>query len=212
MKDEEYLFHSDCREKKNIARSARCARTHNGKGGRVKFPSDYLTKKELNAMNGEMKSYRLNDPMSWGEFKAMPDDLKITYIKALRETYNAPDLHIARMMGTNTCTFSNEMGRLGLRGGKVRKSNTPWDKDGFYAWYAGSPATAVDDPVVEPEPVVEVVEPIPVPVKCQRAIPDTGKMTFTGNVVQIAEALVNLLGDANVLIGITWDVLEEGDG
>ena len=163
-------------------------------------------------MNGEMKSYRLNDPMSWGEFKAMPDDLKITYIKALRETYNAPDLHIARMMGTNTCTFSNEMGRLGLRGGKVRKSNTPWDKDGFYAWYAGSPATAVDDPVVEPEPVVEVVEPIPVPVKCQRAIPDTGKMTFTGNVVQIAEALVNLLGDANVLIGITWDVLEEGDG
>ena len=60
MKDEEYLFHQTCREQKNIARSARNKRTHNGKGGRVKFPSDYMTKKELQKMNGEVKSYRLN--------------------------------------------------------------------------------------------------------------------------------------------------------
>ena len=35
-------------------------------------------------MSGECKSYRLNSPMSWDEFKAMPDDIKITYIKLLR--------------------------------------------------------------------------------------------------------------------------------
>lgn len=85
MKDEEFLFHSDCHEKKVTARSARNTRTHNGKRGKVKFPSDYLTKKEIKAMSGEVKSYRLNEPMSWREFKAMPDDIKVTYIKLLRE-------------------------------------------------------------------------------------------------------------------------------
>lgn len=50
MKDETYLFHSDCRDKKNVARSARNKRTHNGKSGGVKFPSDYMTKKEVGLM------------------------------------------------------------------------------------------------------------------------------------------------------------------
>lgn len=161
MKDETYLFHSDCREKKNVARSAKHVRTHRGKGGRVKFPSDHLSKKELNAMNGEVKSYRLNDPMSWDEFRSMPDDLKIAYIKALREKYNVPDSHIARMMGANTCSFSNEMGRLGLRVGVGARNNcTAWDKDGFYAWCTGTTNTeTVVEPAVEP-----VAEEIPAPV------------------------------------------------
>ena len=47
MKDEEYLFRQDSRDKALTARSARHKRTHCGKGGRVKLPSDYMTKKEL---------------------------------------------------------------------------------------------------------------------------------------------------------------------
>ena len=90
MKDETYLFVSDMKDKKVTARSARNKRTHCGKGGRVRFPSDNLSKKELQKMNGECKAYRLNDPMGWKEFKAMPDDLKITYIKLLRKEFNVP--------------------------------------------------------------------------------------------------------------------------
>lgn len=47
MKDEEYLFVSDSRDKKITARSAGKRRTHNGKRGSVRFPSDHLTKKEF---------------------------------------------------------------------------------------------------------------------------------------------------------------------
>ena len=46
-------------------------------------------------MNGECKSYRLNDPMAWKEFKSMPDDLKITYINLLRKKFNVPGTSIA---------------------------------------------------------------------------------------------------------------------
>lgn len=52
MKDEEYIFRQESREKAITARGAHNRRTHCGKGGRVKLPSDYMTKKELEKMNG----------------------------------------------------------------------------------------------------------------------------------------------------------------
>lgn len=85
MTDEKFLFVTDCADKKRTARGVNNKRTHTGKGGKVRFPSDNLTRKELNAMNGEVVSYKLNEPMTWAEFKALPDDIKKTYIKLLRE-------------------------------------------------------------------------------------------------------------------------------
>jgi hypothetical protein len=84
LRDEEYLFRQDVKEKSHTARSARYRKTHTGKRGVVKFPSDYMTEKEKKAMNGEVQTYKLNDPMTWEEFKAMPDDIKAVYIKALQ--------------------------------------------------------------------------------------------------------------------------------
>ena len=80
MDDEKFVFYEDVREKKTISRGSRYKRTHAGKGGRVKLPSDYLSNKELKAMNGEVKSYHLNSPMLWSEFKSMPDDIQVLYI------------------------------------------------------------------------------------------------------------------------------------
>ena len=38
-------------------------------------------------MNGDVKSYNLNRPMTWEEFRSMPQDLQIMYIKKLRNEY-----------------------------------------------------------------------------------------------------------------------------
>ena len=54
MNDEKYVFINDCAEKKRTARGIHNKRTHAGKGGKVIFPSDYLTRKEREAMNGEV--------------------------------------------------------------------------------------------------------------------------------------------------------------
>lgn len=146
MKDEEYLFRSDLREKMSIGRSARNRRTHNGRRGGVKLPSDYMTKKEIKEMSGEVKSYRLNEPMAWAEFKAMPDDIKVSYIKLLRQKYNVPGKYIAEMLGINPVSYSHEINRLGISEGKnCRGRCTPWDREGWLAWCNG--VTILANPV-----------------------------------------------------------------
>jgi hypothetical protein len=212
MKDEEYVFRQDSVEKAVTARSARHRRTHNGKGGRVKFPSDYLTKKELKAMSGSVESYRLNDPMKWDEFKKMPDDLKRDYIKLIRERFNVPDRKIADMMDVHPITLSNFLKTLGCNKGIHYSKKLKFDEGGWYAWVNGMPMPEKEEPPVteaipEEPPVIE--EPKAEEPKVTKAIPNCGTMTFEGKAEDIANTLVALLGGAKVHIGIQWDVLED---
>ena len=116
--DEQYVMISDSIEKKKIARSSHNRKTHCGKGGRVKFPSDYLSKKELKAMNGDVKSYNLNRPMTWKEFRSMPQDLQIMYIKKLRNEFEVPDIVLCKAMGICKSSFSKAMSDLNLSLGR----------------------------------------------------------------------------------------------
>lgn len=221
MNDEEYVFRSESRDKAITARSARKRRTHNGKSGRVKFPSDYLTKKELKAMSGECKSYKLNDPMKWDEFKSLPDDLKVDYIKLLRERFNVPDKKIAGMLGVHPVTMSGFVKTLGLQRGKTRGKDTKWDEAGWYAWVNNMPIpepteTPIEEEVPEEPPVTEPIPEKPEMLKAfffkeekNHAVPDSGTMTFEGRIEDIANTLIHLLGGAKVHIGIQWDVLED---
>lgn len=213
MTDEKYVFTQDSHTKKNIARSASKRRTHNGKGGRVRLPSDNLSKKELKAMSGECKSYRLNEPMNWNEFKAMPDDLKVTYIKLLREKYGVPDCKIADMMGVNKVTMSSEIKRIGLGHGEKHGGYKTWNKDGFYAWANGSSVTNHEEEIpVEEEPVsvaeeIPVETPVEIPVETY-AIPHHGNMTFNGRTEDILKTVGCLLRNADVRIHITWELVD----
>ena len=176
-------------------------------------------------MNGEVKSYKLNDPMSWDEFQAMPDDIKITYIKLLREKFGVPDSHIGNMLGVRQNRISKEIIRLGINGGRG-SGKTKWNKDAWLAWCNGAPVPA-PDPTEEAPEVVErlaasledICEPVPVPVpevkvlpvrqEKAKAIPDSGSMTFEGSLEGVLNAVSVLLGGAYVHISITWDVLPE---
>ena len=231
MTDEKFVFVSDVREKKNVARSARNMRTHNGKGGKVKFPSDYLSKKELVAMSGEVKSYKLNSPMTWREFKTMPDDLKVTYIKALRTKYAVPDNEISEMFGVDRQTVGRWFRCLGLGLGKCAgsKAKNAFDKESWIAWCNGVsvPVTPVEAEVEEPttkgeeisveicdrEPVVpESIPPVktlPVCEKKATAVPCSGNMTFECPANQALDMIAKVLGRANVLLTVKWDVLPD---
>lgn len=133
--DEQYEMIKDSREKKSIAASAFKQRTHCGRGGRVKFPSDYMNRKELNAMNGECKSYRMNDPMSWGDFVEWPNEHKITYIKLIRKRFGASDQYLAEMFGVATNLFAMYVKELGLD--PMPKCGDIWDSEKFFNWRAG---------------------------------------------------------------------------
>ncbi len=213
MRDEEYVFRQESREKAITARSAHNRRSHCGRGGRVKLPSDYMTKKELNAMNGEVKTYRLNEPMKWHEFKAMPDEHKETYIKLLRNKWNVSDNYIAQMMQICPYSLCKELQRLGLNNGK-RSGRTKWDKEGFLAWAYGVPQDqtpaeeAVEEVVEEVEEVIEtaVEEVVETPVCC---LPKNGEMRFEGNADEILNTLYAILRGARVNLNVWWQ-LDEG--
>lgn len=219
MNDEKYLFISDSRQKKDIARSARNKRTHCGKRGGVKLPSDYMTKKELNAMNGECKTYKLNEPMTWAEFKAMPDEHKITYIKLLRKKWNISDNYLSKMFGCCAHTLMKELQRLGIADGKScgRKN---CDREGFLMWVNGVPVEQATLPVVEETAVVEeVVEEfegaaeevktlhIPPVAPYASCIPKYGSLTFEGGIDEISNAIRVLLCGEKVKLSVQWEVI-----
>lgn len=162
LPDEQYVMISDSIEKKKIARSSHNRKTHCGKGGRVKFPSDYLSKKELNAMNGDVKSYNLNRPMTWEEFRSMPQDLQIMYIKKLRNEFGVPDIVLGKAMGICKSSFSRAMSELNLSLGKCAgaKSKQWLDSEKslkfFEYWNKFNNEKAVEENSIEDE--AEVVE------------------------------------------------------
>ncbi len=239
MDDEKYVFFQDVREKKVTGYSARKQRSHCGKGGRVKFPSDYLTKKELKNMSGECKSYRMNSPMKWQEFKAMPKDLQIAYIKAIKDKYNPPIVAIAKMMEIDRANLSRYLMSLGFEKGE--RGHRPWDKMGFTEWCFGVPKTEEcqsvqeeneevlsaevaeeilnilgEDPYpneTEEEPLaveeVDTREPLVIPVVHLKAIPTSGNMTFDCCAADALKTVTALLRDAHVRLSISWETVED---
>lgn len=214
MTDEKYLFLSDSREKKNIANSARNKRGHCGRGGRMKTPSDFKTKKELKQLNGDVKSYKLNDPMKWHEFKSMPEDLQVSYIKLLKSKFGVPNKKIGDMLGVHPVTFSKQAKKLGITSER-RGASTRWDRDGFYAWMGGVKAEEV--PAVNEETAqmvapsfVESVEPVFEPAPAKRILPKFGTMNLVGITEDVLDTIRVLLGGANVCVEFAWSVVEEG--
>ena len=81
-------FDYDALQKKRIAAGAR----HMRRGSRSKrcfLPSDNLTPAQLKRRNGPVSTYKLDEPMRWDDFKAMPVDLQKQYLTYLVETYGA---------------------------------------------------------------------------------------------------------------------------
>lgn len=67
--------------------------------------------------NGKVKTLKFNRPMPKSEFKNLNDDLKIIYLKYLRETYGATLTQVAEMLGYNVSYFSSKfVSRLKLKG------------------------------------------------------------------------------------------------
>lgn len=150
MTDEKFVLLQENKEKKITAHSA----VHRvGKRRRVTFPSDTMTKKEIEKMSGEVKTYNLKNPMKWAEFKAMPDDLKTAYLTRLRSLYNASNIKIGEMMGVSENAVRLEAKRLGVMK-TTKQTRTAPEWDSFIKW--GSPERVVEED--EPDPIEEPVE------------------------------------------------------
>jgi len=118
MNDEKYIFLTDAAEKKKTARAIR--NTNRTGKGPIRFPSDYMTKKERDAMNGEVATYNLHRPMKWKEFMSMPMDLQKQYIEWLDQVFDVGDNTLASMFGVSQNTINLRRKTLGVQVGKRR--------------------------------------------------------------------------------------------
>ena len=205
MTDEEYIFRTECAEKKRTARGSFNRLSHAGRGGRVKMPSDYMTKKEREKMNGEVQSYNLNRPMQWEQFKQMPDDIKREYIKSLMEKFNPQQIAIAEMLGVSTRTLNNlcreQLGISFKRGGAPGESRNA----AFWAWVNGATES-------EQEAAPEIVEEKPAQKPQGGAeAPASGTLVFSDTTAQDAfNAAYALLAAARMRrVVISWEAAHE---
>lgn len=148
--DEQYAMIEDSREKKSTAASAFKQRTHCGKSGGIKFPSDYMSAKELKSMNSECVSYRMNDPIKWEEFKTWPEEHQKSYISRLREKFKIPNTALAKAMGVEEYTLQRYIKCLCLNQGKdTGAAGRYWyesdDAVRFNAWWNGEEISEVKE-------------------------------------------------------------------
>lgn len=83
-------------------------------------------------MNGEIKVYKMNEPITYAEFKKYPDDLKKQYVNNLREKFDVSDTAIAEMMGINKRTLNRLLNIIDASGG--RRGSRKADYEGFEKW------------------------------------------------------------------------------
>lgn len=110
MSDEEFIYRQDIKEKKEAGRGA-FHKKGGSKSKKCNFPSDYMTRKEKQALNGEVMSYNPNKFYSYAEFKQLPMEYQVKYVNSMMDKYQIGLSNVSEVL-------------FGL------------SKSGLYAWFA----------------------------------------------------------------------------
>lgn len=97
MNDAIYAYKEDVKERKSLVSAAR-HRKNGSKSKKCTLPSDNLSYYQRKKLNGEVKSYSMNRPMTWKEFQTYPDDLQETYLATLVDGFHVSMKQIGDMM------------------------------------------------------------------------------------------------------------------
>lgn len=135
MTDEEYVFKQTERERKRDGRGAFNKKRQGGKT--VRFPSDYMTKKERESMNGDIKTWKEKEFYTYEEFKKLPQDVQIRHLNSVMTRFNCGLKTIADVeFSTDAQTIRGYLENNGLkqwintpkRGGSVAERNKAREK------------------------------------------------------------------------------------
>lgn len=106
MTDAEKLFKETERERKRLGYGDRHKKRQGGRY--VRTPSDYLTKKEREAMNGEVKTWKLKEFYTFDEFRELPDDEQIRWVNSLITRYGCSANIISKIVFGKTGSCLND--------------------------------------------------------------------------------------------------------
>ena len=101
-------FEYEVMQRKRIARNAKY-RKCGSKSKKCFLPSDHMTPKQWKERNGKVSTVKMNEPMSWSEFKTLSEDIQSEYLNKLIRRFNVTATVIAKeMFGINNqylCSF-----------------------------------------------------------------------------------------------------------
>lgn len=218
MKDFDY----DVKQKKDIARSAG-KKVSGAKSRRCSLPHDGLNSKQLEALNGPVKSYNLSKPMTWAELKAMPAELQKEYLRKLGVRFSPSSYALAEMLGTTHTTVGRLLRELGLSRPKGQRM-TEGDKKAWEFFLADGEqpeaeeqAPEIEEPQPEPEPEAE--EPAPEEEPEMPVIPTepylraaivSGKVVAEGDMDYCLHLISTQLGNlpGNVRVSVKYEVID----
>lgn len=237
LPDEQWDMIEDSIEKKHIANSAHNKRSHCGKGGSIKLPSDYLSTKELKAMNGEVKSYHINEPVMWSEFKKFPNDIQIMYVNHLREKYNVTNNALAKAMGISNAAFNKRIKELGLNLGKKtcgrnRMWSTSEEAKEFWKWWGVDTTEETNleenndeiqnfedeccNSISNTKSILNTTNVSHIsyydnyePFRVSHSVPENGNLMFECNADAALNTLKDILCNSKVHLDVSWIVIEE---
>lgn len=138
-------FDYEVLQKKRLAYSAR-HKVNGAKSRKCSLPSDRMTRKEREKMNGEIASVNLNKPMKWEEFKNLPLTLKTAYIDGLINKFgNAIGYSsLGRMFGVSYKTVTMWFGYWHLPEAKCSGRVSYENKQAFTAFCNGEFEQIID--------------------------------------------------------------------
>lgn len=113
MNDAEYIFRTDCAEKKRAGHGAQ-HKVRSG-GRRVMMPSDHLTRKEKEKLNGECMSYDMSKPVEWAVFRSWPVDIQREFLDKLYHDYGFTQTMLGKVFGISQTTVKDTMRLLGVK-------------------------------------------------------------------------------------------------
>ena len=200
MNDVEFILKEDIKEKKQAGRGY-YHKKNGSKSKKCHLPSDSLSKKEIEKMNGECKVYNLNKPMNYSNFCAMPVDLRIKYLEMLRDKFGANQTEISKMMGVAVTTLSSHRAKF-LDSKPVFKSykHSRLDVEAWNRFINGEE----DKDTVVAEPDKKLVDTCSVDDSADTAFPPYNKAVSKADIVN---GSMNLKGKADDIFRKMTDIL-----
>lgn len=155
-----------------------------------------------------MKTIDMNSPMTWKEFKALPDDLRAEYVRRLMLTFGANRKELAAMFGVSGNTIftwaSSVTPRLSF------PKHPHLDVEAWRRFLDGECGPTLSRRVPEDTPKADdtsgrVAPPVPAPRQVPPSLrPDSGTLTYRGDCGAICRAIFDLLGGDKYAVSITF--------
>lgn len=144
MTDERYVFTQDVKERSQMKTGA-MHKKNGSKSKKCTFPSDHLTPKQKQKLNGSCESIKLNEPChDWEKFKKLSKETKAEYIHNLVNNYGARRSDVAEMFGVQPIALTNYLYSAGIRANFPRGKNLPKEMDERFMDFITAPEEKVE--------------------------------------------------------------------